>query len=79
MRRDYGSRLFELIDAPLNLVTKAKINYATVEALLKWEPRIVPRQVKITTAQPGEIQIDLQAFYIPTGKVVTMDGITVTA
>lgn len=79
MRRDYGSRLSELIDAPLNLVTKAWINYATIEALLKWEPRIIPRRVQITLASPGEIEIELQALYVPTGEVVNMDGITVTS
>ena len=33
MRRDYSSRLFELIDAPLNEATRAEIYATTAEAL----------------------------------------------
>ena len=39
MRPDYGSRLFELIDAPMNHSTLTEIYAATAEALLRWEPR----------------------------------------
>lgn len=79
MRRDYGSRIFELIDAPMNRVTIAQLYYATIEALLLWEPRIIPRRVQIVKAVAGSVEIDLEAYYAPTGQVITMDGISVTA
>ena len=41
MRRDYGSRLFELIDAPINRSTVVDIVAETAEALMKWEDRLV--------------------------------------
>lgn len=46
MRRDYGSLLPELIDAPLNGTTRQLLIGATVDALIKWEPRINVQQVQ---------------------------------
>lgn len=40
MLRDYGSALFELIDAPANALTRSRIYAATATALARWEPRI---------------------------------------
>ena len=40
MRRDYGSRLFELVDAPLNGATLTRMYAATFAALKRWEPRL---------------------------------------
>ncbi|WP_294279910.1 GPW/gp25 family protein [uncultured Sphingomonas sp.] len=40
MRRDYGSALFELVDAPGNALTRSRIYAATATALARWEPRI---------------------------------------
>lgn len=40
MLRDYGSKLFELIDSPINDRLKVQIYSATAEALSKWEPRL---------------------------------------
>lgn len=79
MRRDYGSRLFQLVDAPVNRRTIVDIYAATIEALLRWEPRITPRRVSIASAETGRVVIDLEATYTPTGDLITLDGITVTA
>jgi phage baseplate assembly protein W len=79
MRRDYGSRLFQLVDAPVNRRTIVDIYAATIEALLRWEPRINPRRVSIAAAETGRVVIDLEATYTPTGEPITLDGITVTA
>ncbi len=46
MRRDYGSLLFELLDRPLNAVTRLLITMACTMAIDRWEPRI-----KITGVQ----------------------------
>ena len=40
MRRNYGSRLYELIDAPINRQTTIEFTVATADALLLWEPRV---------------------------------------
>ncbi|EKD3063132.1 GPW/gp25 family protein [Escherichia coli] len=52
MRREYGSLLSELIDAPQNAVTRLQCMSAAVIALAQWEPRIAISRVDITW-QPG--------------------------
>ncbi|MBU2714490.1 GPW/gp25 family protein, partial [Zooshikella harenae] len=47
MRRDYGSRLPDLIDEPLNGALRLELIAATAEALTRWEPRF-----KLTKAAP---------------------------
>jgi phage baseplate assembly protein W len=39
MRREYGSIIPELIDAPLNSHTTLRLYAATAGALMRWEPR----------------------------------------
>lgn len=75
MRRDYGSRLFDLVDAPLNAVTKAEIFAAAAESLMRWEPRLMIQQVAATSTAEGSIQIDVSGIYIPTGEPVFLDGL----
>lgn len=77
MRRDYGSRLFSLIDAPMNRGTLADIYAASVEALARWEPRIQVTQVKASSAEPGRVTLDVTGNYLPDGKAITLQGIIV--
>ena len=77
MRRDYGSRLFELIDAPMNRSTLLEIYAATAEALGKWEPRFKLQSVVASSAAPGAVVLDMTGEYLPNGQVVTLDGIEV--
>lgn len=77
MRRDYGSRLFDLVDAPLNSQTVVDLYAATAEALQRWEPRLTVQRVEARTLAAGSIEIDLTAIYTPTGQPVFLDGIAV--
>lgn len=77
MRRDYGSRLFELVDAPINRGTILQLYAATAEAVKKWEPRFKLTRVRIASAAPGSVALDLTGEYLPDGKTVTVDGIVV--
>ena len=77
MRRDYGSRLFELIDAPINRSTLLEIYAATAEAIAKWEPRFRLQKVVAASAAPGVVVLDMTGEYLPDGQVVTLDGIEV--
>ncbi len=78
MRRDYGSRLYELVDAPLNGDTLIDLYAATFEALQTWEPRIQVEQVRAEVPGPGRVVLTVEGVYIPTGQPVTIDGIEVT-
>ncbi len=77
MRRDYGSRLFLLIDAPMNRSTLLAIYAATAEATAKWEPRFKLQSVVASSAAPGVVVLDMTGEYLPDGRVVTLDGIEV--
>jgi phage baseplate assembly protein W len=78
MRRDYGSRLYQLVDAPMNRGTLLQIYAATAEALRQWEPRFRLERVRAETAEPGRVVLELTGEYLPDGQEVTLDGIEVT-
>jgi len=78
MRRDYGSRLPRLVDAPMNRATLIDLYAATAEALLTWEPRFSVQQVVAVSAAPGRVELMVTGEYLPDGQQVTIDGIVVT-
>lgn len=60
MRRDYGSRLLELMDQPLTPDLAAEVVGATAEALQRWEPRIAVERVIVRAASAaGALALDL--------------------
>lgn len=79
MRREYGSRLFELIDAPLNASTIIDYYAAVAEALKRWEPRFALESVKIVESDfsTGIIELLLVGEYLPTGEAISLDGIII--
>lgn len=77
MRRDYGSRLFSLIDAPMNRATLMQIYAASIEALGRWEPRIRVERVRAASAAPGRVLLDIEGVYVPEGRPILLDGIEV--
>ena len=78
MRRDYGSRLFSLIDAPYSSSTKLAVIAATVEALAIWEPRIDIDTVTLRSYNPGHVVIDLVGRYLPNGQEITLEGVVIS-
>ena len=51
-RRDYGSRLPDLLDRPMNSATLLDIYTESADALAKWEPRIQLKTVKYSGLSP---------------------------
>lgn len=49
MRRTYGSLVPALLDQPHNAAMAARVRAAAVSAIMRWEPRIAVRLVKLTT------------------------------
>ncbi|PWC10945.1 baseplate assembly protein [Brenneria roseae subsp. americana] len=78
MRRDYGSIVPDLIDAPQNEVTRMQLMSATVIALTRWEPRIALNTVDITYSASGEVEASLNGLITETmessGGTVTIRG-----
>lgn len=75
MRRHYGSKLFDLIDAPLNGDTVLFLYAAIAEALDKWEPRLQVKRLEVThITEEGKAQLSITGVYLPDGVSVKIDG-----
>lgn len=76
MRRDYGSRLTDLIDHPLDDATLLEFYSATVDALNKWEPRIRVKSVSHLVTQ-GKVSLTLELEILRNSQSLTMEGIQI--
>jgi len=66
MRRDYGSYLSRLIDAPATPANTMRLLAVCAAALRRWEPRISIKRMLITAGDPadarkGRFRLDIQA------------------
>lgn len=77
MRREYGSRLYQLVDAPLNAATMVEIYMATAEALKRWEPRIKLARVRVESLEAGHVTLTLEGRYRPGGRILTLEGVII--
>lgn len=60
MRREYGSLVPQLIDAPFNEITYLQLKAATANAILQWEPRVTPNFVDLNISVDGHHVLDLE-------------------
>jgi uncharacterized protein len=79
MRRDYGSRLFELVDKPTNQSTVADIYAAVVDALGKWESRVTVDSVALKSVGAGSITLSLSCIDNETGESLSLANINVAS
>lgn len=63
MRRDYGSRIPDLLDAPLNAATIIDFWVAVAEALDAWEPRVRLTACVLIEATESGVEIELRGTY----------------
>ena len=77
MRRDYGSRLFDLIDNPISPSWKSECYAAVAEALDRWEPRLKLHRVSLVSTTEGHAVFDLEGEYLPDGSSVSMEGLII--
>ncbi len=69
MRREYGSQLPELIDAPFNDTTRLQVYAATAMALMRWEPRIRLSRVQITGQNlAGQVLMEIDATLVDSNE-----------
>jgi hypothetical protein len=78
MRRNYGSRIFEKIDNPINGELIAEIYSDVVEALFIWEPRFEVEQVTVQSIKKGKITIDLEGSFLKEGKKIVLENIEIS-
>lgn len=72
MRREYGSMLFALIDAPMDRVTVLDIIQATAGAIGRWEPRVRVQRAEIVDAKPGHLTLNLDLWSRATGEAIRL-------
>ncbi|ATO57131.1 GPW/gp25 family protein [Bartonella sp. 1-1C] len=77
MRRDYGSRIAELIDAPVNNAFAVALYAAIAEALDKWEPRFKLKQIDFKMLEAGQVSLSFAGIYLPSGKPIIMEGLII--
>lgn len=86
MRRDYGSRIFELIDRPVNSGWIMDAYAYTAEALEQWEPRFALSKVEIIPGDDpvinsvigdGNVILALEGRYLPDGEEIRLEGIII--
>ncbi len=65
-RPDFGSRLSELVFAPLNTTTLLLLRLYIEEALVAWEPRIELDEI-LTDPDPVRGRVDVTIRYHPKG------------
>jgi phage baseplate assembly protein W len=71
-RRDFGSDLQDLVDAPLNAATRVRLFSATATALMRWEPRLKLTRVglMIDTENLGRAVIEIEGTTKETNQPV---------
>lgn len=77
MQREYGSRLYELVDAPINRKTLVEIYMAVAQALNRWEKRFKLHRVKLERIEAGSVQLYLEGEYLPNSQSLQLEGIQV--
>lgn len=76
-RRDYGSILPRLVDRPVNTSLVSSVISGVAESLVKWEPRIRVERVKLISADPGTLVLQLTAVRIVDGTPIVFDGLVI--
>lgn len=75
MRREYGSRLPDLIDAPMTDSLVVEVYAETAAALERWEPRFKLTRIQAAEAVAGHMTLHLEGVSLVDGKPVTLEGI----
>ncbi|CCO22222.1 GPW/gp25 family protein [Maridesulfovibrio hydrothermalis] len=78
MRRQYGSDIPDLIDAPMNGETVIDVFAAVAVALDRWEPRFRLDQIYVLSATAGHMEIGLEGEYLPEGKPIKLERIVLS-
>lgn len=60
-RREYGSLLFQIIDAPMNPANRLRLAAALVDAATRWEPRVTLESAIIEVGMDGKTVLNYRA------------------
>ncbi|TLX52860.1 baseplate assembly protein [Stutzerimonas nosocomialis] len=69
MRREYGSQLPDLIDAPTNDTTRLQAYAAIAMALMRWETRIRLSRIQLFLGErPGQVVLELEGTLVDSNE-----------
>lgn len=74
-RRDYGSRLFELLDKSVDQVFQVELYAAVADALRLWEPDFSLERVVLAHVRPNGPVFDLHGVDLVTGRNIVLERI----
>jgi phage baseplate assembly protein W len=77
MRRNYGSRIFDLIDKPINKELFPQIYAAIADTLQKWEPRFKLEKITITEVKESHVSVSLNGVYLLTEQTITLENLLI--
>ena len=78
LRRDYGSRLFSLVDRPFSSSLRLEVIAAPAEAIAAWEPRVEVVSVTVARIGAGHLEVSMRAVLVASEQVIDIEGITVS-
>ena len=76
-RRDYGSILPRLVDRPVNTSLVQEVITGVADALEKWEPRVKLERIRLVSAEPGELTLQMTAIRLVDGTPIVFDGLVI--
>jgi len=71
MRRNFGSAVPDLLDAPQNAVTRMQLMSAAAIAIAQWEPRITLNTVNVKFSKTGSATAELAGTLTETMTTVS--------
>ena len=75
INREYGSRLFELLDAPVDQRFTVELFQAVAEAIDRWEPRYIVKRVRLVEMRDNGPVFDLIGIDRDSGIGVVLEGV----
>lgn len=74
-RRDYGSRLFSLVDGNVDQVFEVELYAAVAEALRNWEAGYRLERVVLSAVRQNGPVFDLYGTDLVTGQNIVLEGV----
>lgn len=71
--RDYGSRLFDLVDDPADQRFEVEVFMAVADAIRRWEPRVRVERVQLVARRAAGPVFALDLVYLPDGQRTTIE------
>jgi len=76
MRREYGSWVRALVDAPADPVTVMDIYASVIGAIKRWEPRVFVERVEAPEVlESGRVVLTVRCRHRRTGEPITLSNI----